>query len=74
MMRYIIVSAMALALVGCDQPMIIDDSRLRVWDGAEVVRLCRSGTAIFRLTNGELRLGGTGGKVAAGMAPKEVCD
>ncbi len=40
-----------LILAGCDAPG--DAARKAKWDGAVVVRICRDGSYIYRLRNGE---------------------
>lgn len=66
-MRWVV---MLLVLVGCGEDPQITRVR-KEWDGAELIKICHSGTYIYRLSNGEYRTGGV--PSAKVTNPETVC-
>lgn len=70
MIRPTIVCTLFALLSGCGESA--EYERLRtMWDGAVVVRICRSGTYIFRLKDGQFRTGGIASQPVEN--PENVC-
>lgn len=76
-MRFIIVSAITLALAGCDDggfkrhreaQQALRDAQ---WQGARVARICHDGTRIYRLKNDALASGWNERYDATD--PKDIC-
>jgi len=70
-MKVVALLIAAVTLLGCGENEELKASRER-WDGAVVVKICRSGTFIYRLKDGRFFAGGLGmGQIED---PQTVCE
>lgn len=70
MLKVAVVVLIAALLSGCGDDEALKDLQ-KAWEGAVVVKICKSGTYVYRLKDGRYKTGGFGAWVEN---PNTVCE